>query len=249
MGEYLVKWKASKDMFERTTKVKKPAPTIAKIRVGTGIETALKAVETAHAPFDNPQLVKTDKHVVAMEKAVAAFSVTKNKYLVTLEEAAKKESAGTDQAVYLKGIKVLSSELKALEAELKLQAGYAKSAVANEGVTAGLAKNLLASTDASTRRAMAFVAKVKAEPDVKYFNDNIMKITRDINQSIGNIDKLTQKGYKFAHEQPNNLWEVIRPWADGSRKLKPNATTAEVLRENGALEQAVKGVRAWLKSA
>jgi hypothetical protein len=243
MSDFLEKWQAAKRTFENTTKAKKPSTYLLGIfRQGTGIEKALTVVDTAL-----PNAHKSEKDLAAFEKAVKSFVATKNTYLKTLEAAAAKEATGADAVTYQKGITVLKTELKALETSLAARVGVAKSALAKEDTFTLMAKNLMKMADGACDRALAFVATVKANPTPAEFNAGIVKATRDITQQIGNIDKLTAKGFKFDKPQPTNLFTILTAWADKGRRVKDTATSAEVLREVGALEQAVKGVKRWLE--
>lgn len=51
--------------------------------------------------------------------------------------------------------------------------------------------------------------------------------------------------FKFDKAQPVALFKVLSAWSDGDRKVKPDAPKDHVLREVGALEQALKGVATW----
>jgi hypothetical protein len=244
---FAAKWKDAKTTFERTTNTKKPNPTFAKLRVGTSVAAALKAVDTAQDLFDNAP-AKTQKLADAVAKAAAVYTAAKNKYIVTLDTAATKEPDKVNKAAYQKGLILLKKELKALDAEITLKVGYNKTALAQGSVTDGLAANIWESIDASSRRAGAFIAKLKAEPSAATFNTGIKNAARDINQGIGNIDKLKAKGYPIKGQTPAYLFEALREWASDTRKLPATATQQEILREVGELETAVKEVRVWYKA-
>ena len=112
------------------------------------------------------------------------------------------------------------------------------------GIMAG---SFIEQTESAVHNAQAFIARAKAQPTAVYFNANIVKAARDITQQIGNVDKLKAKGFHFRHDQPTNLFKVIKAWGNDGRTVPVGATPAEVLREIGALEQAVAGVDRWLK--
>jgi hypothetical protein len=247
MGVFAEKWKDAKTVFERTTNTKKPNPSFAKIRVGTSVAGALKAVDTALENFEKAP-AKTQKLADAVAKAATTYTASKNKYLVTLDQAANNEPDKVNKAAYQKGIALLKRELKALDAEITLRVGYTKTALQQGSVQDGLAANIWQSIDASSRRASAFIAKLKAEPSAAYFNGNIKNIARDINQGIGNIDKLKGKGYQIRGQTPAYLFEALREWASDTRKVAATATQQEILREVDELETAVKEVRVWYKA-
>lgn len=244
--EFVDKWKHAKQVFQTTTKTKKPSAEVDSFfRKPAGIDSALAKVDAALANAN-----KDAKGLKAFQDTVSGFVVAKNAYYKTLEGAVNKVPKGADHDVYVHGLTVLKTELTSLESTLKGRIANAQSAINKESATEMTAKNLLVNAEGACHRALAFTAKAKATPTAAYFNANIVKAARDITQQIGNVDKLKAMGYHFEHEQPTNLFTILKAWGNDGRIVHvsaPQNEKAEVLREINAFQQAVEGVERWIK--
>jgi hypothetical protein len=239
-GSYLERWKKAKRLFESTTKQKKPNGSIMGAFHRAGLDPAIRKVDEYD---DNAH--KSEGDLKNFAGAIKNFIKAKTDYMKVLETAVTKTPKGVEQETYKKGIKVLKTELNALELTFKSRYGYAQGALKHQGTTETMAQNLMVTIEATCARALALVARVKANPTPDAFNTDIRKAARDITQQIGNIDKLKAKGHVIAKDQPTNLFKILAAWGDAGRQVPPTATRDEVLREVGAFEQAVKGVKKW----
>jgi hypothetical protein len=242
MAGYVDKWKKAKLLFKATAKVKKPSAKVDSFfRKPAGIEPALKKVDEAEAKkigVDPAAMRNYKAAVVAYQKAAAA-------YVKVLDATVGAEPAGTDKVAYQKAVTVLKTQLKALDTQMKSQVATNSSALAGRQGMQIMADNLMQLVESACDSAEAFIARVKAQPTPATFNTDVEKTARDITQNIGNIDKLTAKGFVFAKAQPTNLFTILKAWGNDGRRVPDTATPAQVLRELTSFEQAVDGVRRW----
>lgn len=242
MATYQEKWKKAKTLFKATAKVKKPSAEVdSYFRKPAGLDKTLAKLDAADAKGINlkPEALRE------FEAAYKEFLVAKTSYVKVLETAVGKVPDKVDRAAYLKGIKVLQTQLIALDTSLKTTIKMARSGHAGRKGMEVMADNLMDLIESSCNSALAWVAKVEANPQPEVFNKGIQKAARDITQNIGNINKLKAKGFQFAKAQPDNLFTILKAWGNDGRQVKPGATREEVLREVNAFEQAVEGVRRW----
>lgn len=243
MSTFKEKWKHAKEVFKQTAKVKKPSAKVDSFfRKPAGIDNALEKVDAAE-----PKMVLNKAGYDEFVAAAAKFKTAKDAYMKVLEATVGAEPNGTDKVAYQKGVVVLKTQLVAMESSMKALTASAK--VMQEGAqgAAIMAGSFIETTESAVHNAQAFIARAKAQPTAVYFNTGIVKAARDITQQIGNVDKLKAKGFHFRHEQPTNLFKVIKAWGNDGRTVPVTATPQEVLREINALEQAVAGVERWLK--
>jgi hypothetical protein len=242
MTTYGEKWKAAKKLFKDTAKVKKPSAKVDSFfRKPAGIDKTLEAVDKAGAKQINFKAADLRE----FEEAIAEFRVAAAAYVKVLDATVGAEPTGTDKVAYQKGVAVLKTQLKALDSSMKSMVTSARSSVSGRKGMEVMADSLMDLIESSCNSAEAFIAKVRAKPTPEMFNTSIEKSARDITQNIGNIDKLTAKGFVFAKAQPTNLFKVLKAWGNDGRRVPDTATPSEVLRELGAFEQAVDGVRRW----
>ena len=243
MPTFKEKWKHAKEVFEATAKVKKPSAKVDSIfRKPAGIDSALEKVDAAE-----PKMNLNKPALDAFNLAAGQFKTAKDAYMKVLEATVGAEPTGADKVAYQKGVAVLKTQLVAMESSMKTLSVSAKAAQDGHKGAAIMAESFIVTTESAVHNAHAFIARVKATPTPAYFNANIVKAARDITQQIGNVDKLKAKGFHFRHDQPTNLFTVIKAWGNDGRVVKATATSAEVLREVGAFEQAIDGVERWLK--
>jgi len=233
LGAY---WTTAKKAYETKAKYKKPADKILFWRKGTGIETALKKVDATYTgtwtsqakynAYNTPQL------------ALAAAGTAYHDKLNDIIEAAKKNQglpAGLTKDSYMEAVSDLNVALSDITNVARKHA-----------ITSATALNMTKSLNATITRGLAYAAKIKRNPTPAEFNAGIQKAARDITQQIGNIDSLKAKGMDTGYKTPENLVTVLVAWGGQNRKVPTTATQKEVLRENGAFEQAVLGVQKWL---
>lgn len=243
MPTFKEKWKHAKDVFILTAKVKKPSAKVDSFfRKKAGIDSALEKVDAAE-----PKLNLNKTGYDAFVLAAGQYKVAKEAYMKVLEATVGAEPASTDKVAYQKGIAVLKTQLVAMDSSMKGLSAAAKAKLDGATGLAIMAGSFVEQTESAVHNAQAFIARARAQPTAVYFNANIVKAARDITQQIGNVDKLKAKGFHFRHDQPTNLFKVIKAWGNDGRTVPASATAAEVLREIGALEQAVAGVDRWLK--
>jgi hypothetical protein len=243
MPTFKEKWKHAKEVFEQTTKVKKPSAKVGSMfRKAAGLDSALEKVDAAEGA-----MLRGPKELAAFNAAVLVYKTAKDSYMKVLEATVNAEPSGVDKATYQKGIAVLKTQLVAMDSTMKTLAASAKTTQEGARGAAIMANTFIETTESAVHNAQAFIARGKAAPTAAYFNSNIVKAARDITQQIGNVDKLKAKGFHFRHDQPTNLFTIIKAWANDGRQVPTTATSKEVLRELNAFEQAVTGVERWLK--
>ena len=241
MGTYGDKWKAAKLLFTKTAKVKKPSAQVdSLLRKPAGIDKVLAKLDALEKKIGTDATALKSFQAAALE-----FKTAKDSYIKVLDATVGKEPKGTDQEAYKKGVAVLRTQLVSLEASLKTAGSMAQSSQAGRQGMAIMADNLMDLIESSCKSALAFVAKVEADPTPENFNANVQKAARDITQNIGNVDKLKAKGFVFAKSQPTNLFTILKAWGNDRREVPKNATKQEVLREVNAFKQAVEGVQKW----
>ncbi len=248
MATYKEQWKASKKLFESVTKVKKPSAKVdSTFRKSPGIDTACTDLDKYAAKIAKETV--TQEELDKYKEALAAFKVAKDAYMNILNQTVGAEPSGTDKVVYQKGITVLKTRLAAIEANAVLMGKNAKGVVKKVPMQDNIAKNLIRSATAKTAALEAYLAAQKAKPNAKGWNTKILTYTRDVNQSIGNVEKLSNKGYVFQHAPQPDLFKRLAPWAGGQRKLAETASAQEVEDEVDVLLSIVKAVKIWLASA
>jgi len=241
MGALLDRWRAAKQLFKATARVKKPSPTVGTFASKTlGIEKALTKVEAAEAKG-----VTIPKNLAAFKAAAQEFRVAKTSYIVVLDATVGKEPAGADRDLYRKGVAVLRTELNALDSTLKTQTVKAESVAAGNNLQTVMAASLMHDVAKGCDDALAFIARIRANPTAAAFNQGIETAARDITQYAGNINKLTQAGFVFTKAQPTQLLGVLKAWSNDSREVPANAAPAAVLKELKLFETAVKGIKTW----
>jgi hypothetical protein len=241
MGEFLDRWRSAKKMFKDVAKVKKPSA-----KVGTffdktaGIEKALTKVEAAQA-----KSLLVPANLLAYKSAVQDYRINKTSYIMVLDATIGKEPAGADREAYRKGVKVLRTELDAINTTLTVQIKKADEIAAGNNLQTIMANTLMHDVAKGCDDAAAFIARVRAKPSAQVFNAGIEKAARDITQYAGNIDRLTAAGFHFAKAEPKGLLAVMKAWANDGREVADNATEAVVLKELRSFEKAVEGIKAW----
>jgi hypothetical protein len=242
MATYQEKWKKAKVLFKNTAKVKKPSAEVDSFfRKPAGLDKTLGKLDTA----DKKGIGNKPEALREFEAAYKEFLVAKTSYMKVLEGAVAKVPDKADKAGYIRGVKVLQTQLIALDTSLKTAIKMARSSNAGRKGMEIMADNLMDLVESSCNAAIAWVARVEANPTPAAFNESIQKYARDITQNIGNINKLTAKGFVFQKAQPDNLFTILKAWGNDGRRVPDRATPAEVLREVNAFEQAVEGVKAW----
>ncbi len=241
MGTYGDKWKAAKVLFKNTAKVKKPSAEVDSFfRKPAGIDKVLAKLDAVENSINlKPASFK------AFEAAMFEYKTAKDAYIKVLDATVGKEPKGADKDAYVKGVAVLKTQLVAIDSSLKTALSMAKSSLEGRKGMEIMAENLMNLVESACGSALAFVAKVEANPTPAFFNSGIQKAARDITQNIGNIDKLKAKGFVLSKAQPTNLFKILTAWGNDGRQVPATATKEEVLRELNAFEQAVQGVEKW----
>jgi hypothetical protein len=236
IGKLAPYWTTAKKAYTSRAKYKKPADKTLFWRHSTGIEAALKQADKTHKGAWTTQK-KYDAYNAAQLKLFAA-SQTYSKKLEDIIKAAQKNQgvpAGLTAAAY-----------EAAVGELRDSLTDVTNVARKYTVQCLTALNMAKSLAATIQRGLDFAAKVKQTPTPAKFNYTIQKAARDITQQIANIDNLKGLGMDTGFRTPQNLVDVLVAWGGQGRKVPVNATAKEVLRENGAFEQAVLGVKKWL---
>jgi hypothetical protein len=231
-GKYQKYWTDAKKEFTRATKVSKPGETFLFWRKGTGVEAALKKLDSATA-----KSWQTQKGFDNFRNAMAAFTDVFLPYRDTLDRAVIDAKKGANipkkvaQATYTQALETLNMHLRDIE-----NAGSERQSSSLTAV------NFTKNVPIVIGRAKTFIAAVRHDPRPATFNTGIRRAARDITQQIGNVEKLRGQGMDLGVTEPRNLFAVLAAWGDAGRKVDDNADQAAVLRETGALEQAVLGV-------
>jgi hypothetical protein len=245
MATYKEQWKASKRLFETTTKLKKPSAKVdSTFRKSPGLDTACTDLDKYAAKIAKETV--TQAELDKYKEALTAFKSAKLAYMNVLNQTVGAEPTGADKVVYQKGVAVLKTRLEAIEANAILMGKNAKGVVNKVPMQDNIAKNLIRSATAKTAALEAYLTAQKARPNAKGWNAKILTYTRDVNQSIGNVQKLTAKGYVFQHAAQPDLFNRLSPWAGGQRKLAETASAEAVEAEVEVLMSIVKAVKIWL---
>src|SRR5262245_44452810 len=236
MGKLTEAWTTAKKQYEAATKKKKPGDKTLFWTRATGIEPALKKVDANYKGAWTSQAKYNTYNT-----AYVAFNTLQNAYWDKLKDIgleAKEDRgvpAGLTEEVYGTAESKLGSSLTEIN-----------SVARKYGMQCNTALSMSKSLAATVKRGQEYAASIKKEPTPVKFNYGIQKAARDITQQIDNIDRLAAQGMDTGYKTPENLVTILSAWGNKGRKVKDNATTAEVLRENGAFEQAVLGVKKWL---
>lgn len=238
---YFDRWKHAQDVFAKSIASlgwKQATPG------ATDVANALKQVDLDDVKAGDSQEA-LNKYTASVNKFVQAKNVYSHNLDVSITKATPQ-----NKTAYTNGVHVLQTELKALESTLKVRVATKKSAVDKEDANTMTAKNLIASAEAASHRAVAFAVKAEHEGTAAYFNANVQKAARDMTQQIGNVDKLKAKGFHFQHDEPKDLFNLLKAWGNDNRQVHPSSPQnekAEVLREINAFKQAAEGVERWAK--
>lgn len=252
-NKYSRRWTAAKKKFKEDTGKKYPAThktfkalglKLFSVREGQGIESALKKIESLL-----PKSHVSAEGLKAFRDALPLYNQAYPKYIRYLADVVKTPPAGVNRADFTAGIKFLEDELDEINADLKIEVTKAKLAVGEikkEDYDAP-ANSLMKNVRQKVGLAMVWIDERREDPDAADFRKDIVKITRDITQEIGNIDKLTKIGYEFDHGQPNELFEALSAWSHRGRTVENDATAEEVLEELEALQEIVEDIATWAR--
>jgi hypothetical protein len=237
---YLDRWEAAKTKFENATGVKKPKPKgfFNSFFNHTGLTTALKDTDAVLDELprakqeDIPKLLKKgDEKVPKLTKAV-------NDYLKVLEKDAKDEKSDNNEKTDLyKNLKVLSAELKAINAHA-INALESAKIVQDKGLSARdqASKMMKTSLASACAVAVAAVKKVQAEPTAETFN-KLFKTNdppgRKIQVQLVSARNQVKEGkLKSLDVDPGFLADKLTPWQGESSPnniLQNTATKQDVL--------------------
>src|SRR5436190_10041825 len=178
-GRCLPEWTAAKKAFEAKTDQKKPSKKFLGIRLGTGVESALEAMDKAYdVTVKEADPAKRLKLVEAYIKKLEDFSKHRKEYKKLLEKAALDEANPED---YKAQIEIMNRQLSATEAgaranaqtvqiqaETQLKNGGKATANDKQSKERELAlvqvQKMVPSLKSAVKNGALFAAQVKAEP-------------------------------------------------------------------------------------
>lgn len=168
-------WKAAKTKFETSTNKKKPSEKFLGVfRKGTGVESAVKALDSAKKGED-------------IRKALASFKAAYTAYIGLLDTAAKdpKSVKPEDKSAYTMAIGELKNSLQKIEVDAERIAAGAGDVGDKEKTTADavLQKSLIA--DANKHIAL----REQVLKDVTALNVKIKAAVTDMNNRLGLVEK------------------------------------------------------------
>jgi hypothetical protein len=248
-GAWLDEWRNAKTDFEDKTGRKKPAKKILLVfRKSSGIEKSLGKVDDTYNEITPGQITFDD--VQQFEKAIKAFEKTKNKYIKRLDKAFAQEE--NPDSAYGKGLKILKTELKAIQAsaEGKLEL-YKKASetgrVTAESFDAAMVKFLFSTIKNGQLFCKKTLAERTVEDQLAFFNSGVNKATRDVTQNLKNLalkmedsDRRKKTGLKIS--------AVLEKWGNQGRKLPDDANAQKIKKEVGKVYKALKDAKKWGKS-
>jgi hypothetical protein len=254
-------WKDARKFFETETKasaavdgvkakhvaaLEKQIASIKKLRV--------KAEGLANQLKDKQDLLPAANNaIVEYEKAVTVFRGGIAKYGIALEAAITKAKDANQQQknAWTRALKFLSRQLSAILESMEGQTGYLRSRLRQEDANTQTANNTIKSIATAATKCLAAAGKVKAKPTKDTFQA-VHLPARDLNQFIGNITKLRNKGFSFSARLNDAVlkthFEAIRPYAaDDYLNLIPDgAPPPVVMRQLGEFTKAVKAARDYV---
>lgn len=148
----------------------------------------------------------------------------------------------------IRGLKVLKTQADAISKSSDSWLSMARSRVADRGKEVSahetMAKQFAMILRAAVARGLAAAQKVKADPTAKTWNSEFPKAARDITQQIGNVKKLTEKGFMIPGPQdPSALFTALKPFADGEYlNIDKALPSDQVLQLASRFNKAVKAV-------
>jgi hypothetical protein len=202
------------------------------------IDATFLAIKKEKDPKKKGQLIdKFAAEIKSFDAKVAAYV----RVLVAAIETADKVKVKPE-------LDILEKQLHALSAVLKAFLKGEEAALLGLKGRESLARNMMTNLAGGVAKAKLFIAKVKAAKSAQVFNDGIQTATRDITQSMANVEKLKGMHYEFPKGDPTKLLLVMGPWAQDKRKLPKTADATLVLREIGAFAQMITAVERWLQT-
>jgi len=256
VGKWAKEWEKVKKAFKTATGKKKPATkTLGAFRKSTGIESTLKKMDQAFAPFRGlllePDFGPDDPQFTKFERTISDYNTKMTAYLRVLQAALNSEADA--DSIYSKHLVILKKDLQAIHASADAQLTFTRN-MANKELerVERLRRSWLKMLKATVKKASLFVAQVKADPTPEHFNDYIYRAARDMTQNMNNIKKAIDKGdgrwtMQSANKNYVGLVKVLEAWANNGREVPNDADEKRVLRELGAFAQAVRGVAKFVQ--
>lgn len=197
----------------------------------SGIDKALTKLDST---FKSAADRTTKKKVAAYEKALKTFLKKRAAYKKVLKKGSDDKKARQYLNKALSAIKA-SAEAQAVILVKKLEGGGTE-----EVMNATKPKNMRA----SLKRAEEFIAKLKAKPDVKLFNEGIDKAGRDVWMQLLYFVKQKEK----MKADPTPLYEALKPWGLTRKKLDGDADTKAVKDAVKVFGSKIKAIKKWFKN-
>lgn len=198
------------------------------------------------------QLQYFAQSAAAFEALVSTFIPLLNKKIEEQKKLRDKPMPDLLAASVVRGLKILKTSLDAIAKANDQWHANSKSVAESLGKQldqmASIAKNFLSSLKAEVAKALAAAQRVKADPTPDTYNAEMYKAGRNVTQIIGNIPKLTAKGYALPPSIPANyaqLGQPLVPFGNGNLASVPKtATAATILANIKTFNQAIKAVKA-----
>jgi len=240
-GKWASEWAASKTAFETTTGKKKPSELIlGKFRKSSGIEDALKKLDSEFDKFQKSKPNSSDADLKKLQAASEAFIAVKSTYMTTLQKAVDEDK--TEDPIYELCVNILRLDLEAIEGQSTAMIRMEGMMLAKMDKTEMLKTISMPMLKATLKKGELFIARLTVDKSVDEFNKGNLTMARDITQNLTNIKK---RG-----------WYVLPPNVDSARAVlenygnaAPSIRAADVTDLNtklDALSSAITTVKTWV---
>lgn len=253
VGAWKKEWEDAKKKFTKVTGKKKPKSTIdGSASKKTGLAKILGDCDKAFKAFEvqagqpSPNQKKMVDLLVTFRRGAKTFKDKGEAYWKDIQT----EMTKAKDKDLMNELDVLRKQIRAIADTMLAHDKVMESRVKNQSVAAATAKNLRTSLDGGLKRALLFMAQVKANNDVAFWNDGLMKASRDVYQQIGNVDALRRKGLNvpgIPTTAPPGSLAQMKVWRTGKPTFEEGSEAA-MMTERMKFLKACQDVVAWLKT-
>lgn len=235
-GQWKQEWDETKRDFEEYTGRKKPNPVVLGVFRGyTGLDRALGRLDST---YNRVSAQKNQRNLTAFENALNAFVGKKNAYLALLKDTIADEAEKGSN--YVKGLKILRKDLKAIEAHAKHRLKILQDMVAGVERVEAMKAAVVPSLEAALRRGKLFVARVEKKPTKKFWNANIKDAARDIWLQCLTLTSEHRKGnVELDDPPPKKYVDMLAPYGTSKIRVK-KAEVAEMVEDGMEKKEAEK---------
>lgn len=242
-GKWKDAWQVTKKQFEKMTGKKKPAEKVMKyFRKSSGVESALKNMDKGYKKVEKKF---SKKNVKAFSETIDAYKAARLTYVKMLKGAIEAEEK--KDSPYVKWLKVLKSQLKAIERNAKARLQWYLDIYKED-----YSKSTFAEIKAKIKEAKVYIKKIQATPTAENWNKNPNNWLRrffiiarpDTFRSNPNVDTgplktLSSRLSKFLDDN-----EVKKKYG----QLPSNTGKKDILKRIGVLKGIMDDYQNWYKA-